>query len=129
MATSSIPLDASARDSLRGTEEFTMQRRLSLFILATAFLWSSVALADDVTIHIGHNKVAPAEVKVTAGTKVIFHNMDEMPGGHTIVADDGSFESHGLAKDEQWSHTFEKPGAYPYHIKEHPSAKGTIVVE
>ncbi len=106
-----------------------MKRKLGPFILATAFLWPSVALADDVMIHIGHNKVAPGEVKVTAGTVVIFHNMDEMPGGHTIVADDGSFQSHGLAKNEQWSHTFDKPGAYSYHIKEHPSAKGTIVVE
>jgi len=106
-----------------------MQPKLGILILATAFLWSSVALAGDVMIHVGHNKLMPAEAKVAVGTKVIFHNMDEMPGGHTIVADDDSFKSQALAKDEQWSHTFEKPGTYAYHIKEHPTAKGTIVVE
>ncbi len=106
-----------------------MQRKVGLCVLATAFLWSSVALGGDVMIHVGHNKLMPAEVKVAVGTKVVFHNMDQMPGGHTIVADDGSFKSPGLAKDEQWSHTFDKPGVYRYSIQEHPSAKGTIVVE
>ena len=66
---------------------------------------------------------------MTVGTTVVFHNLDEMPGGHTIVASDGSFESPGLAKDQKWSHTFTEPGVYAYEIKEHPSAKGKIVVE
>ena len=52
-----------------------------------------------------------------------------MPGGHTIVASDGSFESPSLSKDQKWSHTFTEPGVYAYEIKEHPSAKGKIVVE
>ncbi len=60
---------------------------------------------------------------------VVFHNLDRMPGGHTVVADDGSFGGPGLAKDEKGSHTFSKPGVYSYSIKEHPSAKGRIVVE
>ena len=58
-----------------------------------------------------------------------FHNLDEMPGGHTIVADDGSFESPAMGKDERWSRTFDKAGSYPYSIKQHPSVKGKIVVE
>jgi plastocyanin len=52
-----------------------------------------------------------------------------MPGGHTIMADDCSFKSPDLAKDESWSHTFTKPGTYAYHIKQHPEAKGKIVVK
>jgi plastocyanin len=73
--------------------------------------------------------VDPAELKIKAGDTVVFHNMQEMPGGHTVVADDGSFESPPLAKDEQWKHTFEKPGTYGIHVKQHPMAKGKVIVE
>ena len=106
-----------------------MRRNLALWLLAALVFASSAALADQVMVHVGHNKLDPAEVTVAAGTTIVFHNLDEMPGGHTIVSDDGSFESPGLAKDQRWSHTFEKPGVYTYAIKEHPSAKGKIVVE
>jgi plastocyanin len=51
-----------------------------------------------------------------------------MPGGHTVVADDGSFSSPPLAKDQTWSHTFEKAGSFGVHIKEHPGAKAKIEV-
>jgi plastocyanin len=52
-----------------------------------------------------------------------------MPGGHTVAADDGSFASPPLAKDQSWSHAFEKPGSFGVHIKEHPGAKATIEVK
>jgi plastocyanin len=102
--------------------------------LACAALAALVTLplgadAEETMVHVGHNRLDPAEVSIPAGDAVIFHNMDEMPGGHTIVADDGSFSSPPLAKDEKWSHTFAEPGAYAYHIKEHPDAKGKVVVE
>lgn len=83
----------------------------------------------EVMVHVGHNSVAPAEVSVPVGGTVVFHNMDEMPGGHTIVADDGAFESPPLGKDEQWSHTFEEAGSFGFGIKQHPDAKGRVVVE
>jgi plastocyanin len=115
-----------------------MRGRISLgwltatWLLATAATWllaASAALAAEVVVRVGHNKLEPAEFEVAVGTTVVFHNLDQMPGGHTIVADDGSFQSPGLAKDARWSHTFSKPGVYTYSIKEHPSAKGRIVVE
>lgn len=101
----------------------------SLLLLATSVLVSSSALAGEVMIHVMHNMVMPAEVTISKNDTVVFHNMDQMPGGHSIVAEDGSFQSPGLAKDEKWSHTFEEAGVYPYMIKEHPSAKGKIIVE
>lgn len=106
-----------------------MRRRLSLCVLAAFVLVALPASAGDVMVHVGHNKLDPSEVKVAAGTKVVFHNLDAMPGGHTIVADDGSFESPGLEKDQQWSHVFTEPGVHAYSIKEHPTAKGKIIVE
>lgn len=87
------------------------------------------ALADDAVVTVGHNRIDPPELTLPVGSTVTFHNVDEMPGGHTIVADDGSFESPGLAKDQDWSHTFDKPGTYTYTIKQHPKAKGKIVIK
>ena len=106
-----------------------MRMQLGLCLVLILVFSSWPAAADEVTVHVGHNKLEPAELKVSAGTTVVFHNMDEMPGGHSIVSDDGSFESPGLGKDESWSHTFSESGSYAYSIKEHPSAKGKIVVE
>jgi plastocyanin len=103
-----------------------------LVSLCLAIFWLAAswpAYAGETMIHVGHNKLDPAEVVVAAGDSVVFHNLDAMPGGHTIVADDGSFESTDLGKNESWSHTFDEPGVYTYSIKQHPSAKGTITVE
>ncbi len=94
-----------------------------------AFLASGAALADEVMVHVGHGSIHPAEIKLKAGDSVVFHNMDEMPGGHTVVVDDGSHQSPPLAKDEKWKHTFEKPGSYGVHVKEHPDAKAKVFVE
>lgn len=101
----------------------------SLVMLASLALLCAPAFAEDASVKVGHNRLEPAQLTVAAGTTVVFHNEDAMPGGHSIVADDGSFASPGLAKDEEWSHTFEKAGSYAYHIKEHPGAKGTVTVE
>ena len=91
--------------------------------------FATPALAGDVTVTIGHGKLEPPEVIVAVGDTVTFHNVDKMPGGHSIVADDGSFESPGLGAGDSWSHTFEKLGMFPYHIGEHPDAKGRVIVE
>ncbi len=105
-----------------------MRSTLGAAALVVALSVPTVALAHGVIVNVGHNRISPAEVTISAGGIVHFHNQDEMPGGHTIVADDGSFESSGLAKGEDWHHTFPEPGTYTYHIKEHPTATGKIVV-
>jgi plastocyanin len=81
------------------------------------------------TVTVGHNRIEPAQVTIEAGGSVTFHNVDAMPGGHTVVADDGSFESPPLEKDQKWSHAFESPGSHRIRIKQHPNATGEIVVK
>jgi plastocyanin len=105
-----------------------IRRTFATFAAAASLLVASPALADGVHVEVGHNRLSPAEVTVAVGQPVHFQNLDEMPGGHTIVADDGSFASPGLAKGESWHHTFAEPGVYPYHIEEHPGAKGRAIV-
>jgi plastocyanin len=107
-----------------------MVLRGSVTILASiaSLLAAMGAAAEDVTVDVGHNRIAPAEVTIAAGEAVQFRNQDEMPGGHTLVANDGTFASPGLAKGEAWEYTFKKPGVYLYHLKEHPNAIGKVVV-
>jgi plastocyanin len=90
---------------------------------------SGAAAAADAVVKVSHSQCDPAEITVAPGTTVEFVNTVEMPGGHTLVADDGSFSSPPLMKDQTWPHIFEKPGRYAYHIKQHPNTKGVVIVK
>ena len=63
-----------------------MRKRISLGFLAVLVVASSPVYAGEAMVHVGHNNLDPADLKVAAGDTVVFHNMDAMPGGHTIVA-------------------------------------------
>jgi plastocyanin len=108
-----------------------MKRAVRSWALALllAFAFATPALAGTVTVQVSHGKLDPSQVKIHTGDTVVFHNTVEMPGGHTVVSDDGQLSSPPLAMDGSWSHTFEKPGTYGFHIKEHPNGKTTVVVE
>jgi plastocyanin len=108
-------------------------RRASSFVTALycagALGVSVPATAADVTVTVGHNRIEPSQIQLQTGDTVVFHNVDEMPGGHTIAADDGSFSSPPLGTDEKWSQTFDAPGTHKIHIEQHPKAVGEITVE
>src|SRR5262249_36138158 len=101
------------------------------FRAASALMLASVIAspANDLTVKVGHNGLTPGTVTIGKGDTVVFLNTQDMPGGHTVVADDGSFSSPALAKDKSWSHVFDKSGTYKVHLKEHPDAGGEIVVK
>ena len=102
---------------------------MRFFALATALLFAAAPALADVTIEVGHNRLTPATVTIKKGESVTFHNVDEMPGGHTIAAEDGSFESPPLAKDQDFTHAFEASGTFKVKIVQHPNATAEIVVE
>lgn len=102
-------------------------RAAAAAILAVAL--ALPAAAAELTVTVGHSRIEPSSVKIRVGDTVVFHNVDEMPGGHTVAARDGSFASPPLAKDQRWSHTFERAGRYEIEIRQHPDAVGEIVVE
>lgn len=104
-------------------------RRFLALAAAMAFLAAPLVGGAETLIQVGHNRLEPADVTISAGETVTFHNEDLMPGGHTIVSDDESFSSPPLGEDESWSHTFDEAGTFPYHIQQHPSAKGKVIVE
>ena len=100
---------------------------MGVLMMVLTFPWH--ATADNTKVQVGHNRLEPAEISIKVGDSVTFHNEDEMPGGHTIVVDEESLQSPPLGKDKSWTYTFPDAGTFTYHIKEHPGAKGKIVVQ
>jgi plastocyanin len=69
----------------------------------------------------------PEEITVPAGTTVTFTNQDKAP--HTATADDTSFDTKTLQKNDSAELTFDEPGTYPYFCRFHVFMKGSITVE
>jgi plastocyanin len=70
----------------------------------------------------------PDPVRVAAGGKVIWQNMDSAP--HTATADDGSFDTGTIEEGKLKSETeaFKEPGVFPYHCEIHPTMHGVVEV-
>lgn len=69
----------------------------------------------------------PAAITVSVGTTISWKNLDDDP--HTVTANDGTFNSKGLAQGDVWSHRFDKPGTYAYHCTVHPMMQATVIVK
>jgi plastocyanin len=104
-------------------------RAFGISVLATALLLAAAPALADVTVEVGHNHFKPTSVTIKKGESVTFHNVDEMPGGHTVAAEDGSFQSPPLAKGEDYTHKFETPGTVKLKILQHPNASGEVIVQ
>lgn len=113
-------------------EETPMQRTLvwiaALALSAAPALAQEQAESTEHRVVVGHNSLEPADLTISTGDRVVFHNKDAMPGGHRVVADNGMFISPALTKGESWTTAFTKPGTYDYRIKEHPDTRGKISV-
>lgn len=64
---------------------------------------------------------------IKVGDSVRWTNFDVV--AHTATADDGSFDTGLLNKDESKTITFSTSGTFDYHCTPHPWMKGKIVVE
>ena len=79
------------------------------------------------TVDIDNFVFTPATLTVTTGTTVTWKNEDDSP--HRIGDKDGTFKSAALDTDDTFSHTFAKPGVYPYICTIHPYMTGKIIVK
>ena len=66
-------------------------------------------------------------ITVAPGTAVTVTNTDGV--SHTWTSEDDLFDSGTLARDAQFSFTFEDPGSYPFACKFHPSMTGSVTVQ
>lgn len=68
---------------------------------------------------------SPDPVEVEAGTTVTITNVDGV--GHTLSADDGSFDSGIVEGSGDGSIVAPNPGTYAFTCQIHPSMTGTLV--
>ena len=68
----------------------------------------------------------PASLSVKTGTTVTWNNSDTTI--HTVIADDGSFNSGNIAISAVYSKVFNSAGTFSYHCALHPEMTGKIVV-
>jgi PQQ-dependent dehydrogenase (methanol/ethanol family) len=81
---------------------------------------------QSVRMYIDEHAFNPYRIRVKAGTTVRWVNNGRM--NHTIVAEDGSWTTPTMNPLEAVGHTFAAPGEYVYICKDHPWAKGQIIV-
>ena len=69
----------------------------------------------------------PPTLTIAAGTQITWMNQDG--AAHTVVADNASFSSTVLQRNQTFSQTLSTPGTYSYHCSLHPFMQGKIVVQ
>lgn len=104
-------------------------RILITSLFAGMFLFAGSAISGGTKVQVSHGSFEPAKVTISAGEKVVFKNVVDMPGGHTIAFEEIDTGSGALDNGEKWSHTFDEPGTYHFYVKEHSENKGTVIVE
>ena len=87
----------------------------------------AAAAANEVVID--NFSFGPAQLRVAAGTKVMWTNDDPDPHTVTSEADPKVFKSPPLDTGDSFAFTFDKPGTYRYFCTIHPRMQGTVVVE
>lgn len=87
------------------------------------------ATADAVRVTISRSRFDNVELRVPAGTTVVFENTD--PFAHTITSTDASpveFDSGEIGRDETFEFTFDEPGEYAYFCRIHPTMRAVVIV-
>jgi plastocyanin len=107
-----------------------MRYALAFALIAIATFGSVAATLsktdDTPTVTISNFAYSPAQLTITQGQSVTFVNQDDV--GHTVTAEDGSFDSKMLDKSKSWTFKFDKAGTYKYYCTVHPSMHGIITV-
>ena len=68
----------------------------------------------------------PASLTVVKGTSVTWTNNGSV--GHTVTADDGTFNSNTVAAGATFSQTFDTAGTFSYHCSIHTTMTASVTV-
>jgi plastocyanin len=98
-----------------------------LVALTAALVLAAPAGAATVTVQIKSGGFSPRTLTVNHGDRVTWKNVDKT--GHQVVADDGSFASPILHRNQSWSHTLSTAGAFRFHDALHPRLTGKVTVK
>ena len=111
---------------------------ISLLLLATAlaaFLPAGTVVAAQRgekgagkkhTVTIMGLKFRPDKIEIEPGDTVVWVNKDDRD--HTVVSDDGAFESGRIRNGKSYEKKFDKPGKYDYGDDLHPRMRGVVIV-
>jgi plastocyanin len=110
--------------------------RAALVAVAAALAGTSVADAAmehehggggasaEASVSIEYASYKPRQMDVLTGDTVTWTN--ESARGHTVTAEDGSFDSGRVNVGERFMHSFPAAGAYPYYCRLHPTIRGEV---
>ncbi|RLK57928.1 cupredoxin domain-containing protein [Actinokineospora cianjurensis] len=87
---------------------------------------SAPAATGDATVEIKDFTFAPQQLTVTVGATVTWKFTDTAK--HNVKASDKTFASTDLSDGATFTHTFDKPGEFPYICSIHQYMTGTITV-
>jgi len=89
---------------------------------------AAAAMPVDDTVFVDiHNLAYGIEtLELAAGVTVVWRNMD--PVQHSVIADDGTFDSGLIDPGQSFTVTFTEPGEHTYHCMPHPFMKARVVV-
>lgn len=79
------------------------------------------------TVGIKSFSFTPASITIAVGDSITWTNNDS--AGHTVTADDGSFDSGRLSNGASFTQAFATAGTFTYHCAIHSSMKATVVVQ
>lgn len=81
------------------------------------------------TVDIRDFAFAPGELRVKAGTTVVWHNHDSAP--HTVrsVGPARTLDSPVMTAGMEFRFTFNEPGRYDYYCTVHPAMRASVIVE
>ena len=79
------------------------------------------------TIEISDFKFVPQTITIKGGDSITWINRDSIQ--HSATSDTGAFDSGLLAKNREFTFTFDGAGEFSYHCTPHPYMKATIIVE
>jgi plastocyanin len=80
-------------------------------------------------ITIDNFSFSPAELTVTAGTRVTWVNHDDVPHTATHSTKPRAFDSGTLDTDQKYSFVFTKAGVYEYFCAVHPKMTARVTVK
>ncbi len=100
--------------------------RSRILMLALILLCLPAHAGEEVKINIDNFAFTPAELKIKAGTKVVFVNRDDIP--HNVVGENVKFRSKALDTDDTFEFVFDQPGEIDYFCGLHPQMKGRLLV-
>ena len=92
-------------------------------------VWASGALAQSGTVHeieISQFRFTPDRLMVRPGDEVRWTNRDLAP--HTVTAQDRSFDSGRIGKDESWSLVITEDTTEEYFCAFHPRMQAVLEI-